>query len=93
MPMNDTKLKLQLNAKTGIYNGSFTLTEPDPTSLLEVKPKVTRGASFSGALIQRLGRGAGYSLVPRLPARAGEKTTQTPVFSGSASLTKAVSDN
>ncbi|HEY1082321.1 MAG TPA: Ig domain-containing protein, partial [Prosthecobacter sp.] len=93
MPMNDTKLKLQLNAKTGIYNGSFTLTEPDPTSLLEVKPKVTRGASFSGALIQRLGRGAGYSLVPRLPARAGEKTTQTPLFSGSASLTKAVSDN
>lgn len=87
IPANDAKLNLRLNVKTGIYTGGFSLNDPDPNSQLAVKPNLTRAATFTGALIPRLGRGSGYCLVPLLPTKPNEKTTQTPVLSGTAVLT------
>lgn len=88
-PPNETGFKnLSLNVKTGLFKGSFWLHDQD--SLDEpansaVKP---RTATFQGAIIPRLARGAGTCLLP-LPAAADEHPSRTRVISGSVSLDRA----
>ncbi|MFA6962109.1 MAG: S8 family serine peptidase [Opitutaceae bacterium] len=61
---NPTKLKVTINATTGQFSGTFTLTDPNPTN---TKKKVKRSAKFSGVLLQTENAGVGSFILPALP--------------------------
>lgn len=64
-----------LTSGTGLFSGSFT-----PSTL----PK--RTATFNGVVVPRLGRGAGYFLLQKLPEATGETMNNTSILSGGISL-------
>jgi hypothetical protein len=81
--LNPNKVTIGLLASaTGLFNGSFTLSDPDPTDVIEPIASVKRKASFYGVLVPRLGAGAGYFLLNELPPYPG----YTPQHSGQVLL-------
>jgi len=61
---NPTALKLTLNPGTGQFNGSFTVTDPNP---LSPSTNVKRAGKFSGVLLPQESVGAGFFVLPALP--------------------------
>lgn len=82
-----TTLK-KLTAKTGLIEGSFRLTDPDPRT--GATGNVVRDAIFRGVLIRDDVEGASYGvghfLLEALPADGETPKKTTPVFSGAVEL-------
>lgn len=82
-----TTLK-KLTAKTGLIEGSFRLTDPDPRT--GATGEVQRNAIFRGVLIRDDVEGAhygvGHFLLEALPADGETPKKTTPVFSGAVEL-------
>ncbi|MES2598875.1 MAG: putative Ig domain-containing protein [Verrucomicrobiota bacterium] len=88
--------KLSINAVTGVFSGSFSMVEDDPTSNAEIPAQITRSVSINGVLVTRpdFNKGAGYLIVADLPYEDPHPTdpelmirvTNTPQWSGSAIL-------
>ena len=82
-----TTLK-KLTAKTGLIEGSFRLTDPDPRT--GATGNVVRDAIFRGVLIrddvEGASYGAGHFLLEALPADGQTPKKTTPVFSGAVEL-------
>ena len=82
-----TTLK-KLTAKTGLFEGSFRLTDPDPRT--GASGEVQRNAIFRGVLIrddvEGAHYGAGHFLLEALPADGETPKKTTPVFSGAVEL-------
>ncbi|GEP46295.1 hypothetical protein BGE01nite_55860 [Brevifollis gellanilyticus] len=79
---NPLKVKLDVQAPTGLLSGQFTLQDEDP-----VKPArlITRNVPYRGILLQEQGIGVGYFLLPTLPdPEATVRTTlaTSPLVSG-----------
>jgi hypothetical protein len=90
---NDFGIKLTVAAKTGNFSGSFVLKDPDPTSVAETPPTITRSVTYTGILITRedFNRGVGFFNVAELPfmndeVEPAKKVTVTPQWSGSVTL-------
>lgn len=75
---NATKLSCKIDPATGEISGLWKTTDmnPQPPS----RP-YERTANFYGAVVNRLGQGAGHFVLPRLPT-TGQQTTTTPILSG-----------
>jgi hypothetical protein len=67
--------------KTGLFTGSFSLTEPDLLDLTPPQGSVTRPAIFRGVIVNRAG-GFGHFLLPERPDESGETVNKTPFTSG-----------
>ncbi|MCB1079637.1 MAG: hypothetical protein KDM64_17605, partial [Verrucomicrobiae bacterium] len=80
---NPGKVKLRLIAKTGLFSGTFGLSDPNPSGA--VKP-IGRTGSFSGILVPSIGSFAGgYFKLPQLPDPDAEPATTlktSPILSG-----------
>ena len=61
---NPTALKLTINTTTGLFSGTFTLTDPNPA---KAKTTVKRAEKFSGVLLLQDGLGAGFFDLPAIP--------------------------
>lgn len=75
-------VKLTLAPATGLFNGTFTLSDPNPA-----KPAapLKRTVEYRGCLIPGNNHGAGYFLVPELSS-AGLLSTTSPINSGALTL-------
>ena len=96
IPANATSTTLTINNTTGAFSGSFTLTDPDPTSPLPPalpKPAVVRKVLFQGIIIPNIlttdtisdGVGYGYFLLPERPQNTvlpATTPTTSPILSG-----------
>jgi len=69
--VNTRRLVLSFVAKTGTFNGRFTLSENNVT-LLPVERAVVRTVAFQGVIVD--GVAEGYIIVNQLPAVAGVDT-------------------
>jgi hypothetical protein len=69
--VNTRRLVLSFVAKTGTFNGRFTLSENNVT-LLPVERAVVRTVAFQGVIVD--GVAEGYFIVNQLPAVAGVDT-------------------
>lgn len=82
-----TTLK-KLTAKTGLFEGSFRLTDPDPRT--GATGDVVRDAIFRGVLIrddvEGASYGAGHFLIEALPADGETPKKTTPVVGGGVEL-------
>ena len=82
-----TTLK-KLTAKTGLFEGTFRLTDPDPRT--GATGNVVRDAVFRGVLIHDASEGASYGvghfLLEALPVDGETPKKNTPVFSGAVKL-------
>jgi ELWxxDGT repeat protein len=78
----------KLTAKTGLIEGSFRLTDPDPRT--GATGNVVRDAIFRGVLIrddvEGASYGAGHFLLEALPEDGQTPKKTTPVFSGAVEL-------
>jgi hypothetical protein len=72
---NNHFFKPKIKAATGLLSGSFTLTTP-----------VKRVGLFYGALVQRLGRGAGHFLLPEISPPPAKNSKNVPILGGNAVL-------
>ncbi len=63
---NPGSVKLTLDAKQGLFNGTLLLKDPGPGG-----STIKRTAAFSGALDSTGRRGSGFFLLPQLPAQGG----------------------
>jgi uncharacterized repeat protein (TIGR01451 family) len=72
--VNTRRLVLSFVAKTGTFNGRFTLSENNVT-LLPVERKVVRTVTFQGLIVD--GVAEGYFIVNQLPAVAGDTPANT----------------
>lgn len=87
VPTNANSVKItSLSATTGLFGGSFVQVDNDPLDQTEPIAVLKRTATFSGVLVPRLGRGAGFFNLAQLPRVAGQTLTNTPILSGCASL-------
>jgi hypothetical protein len=86
---NPASVSLSLTAATGVLSGSFQLLDPDPLDVTEPIAILKRTVPFHGVVVPRLGRGAGFFLMPKLPGVSGETLAKTPIFSGGLSLEPA----
>ncbi len=80
-PKSPTGLKLTVNAATGAFSGTFTLTDP---SLAKPGSSVKRSEQFSGVLILQDDLGAGFFVLPAIPGSANDTTSGSIIFSQSA---------
>jgi hypothetical protein len=67
--------------KTGLFTGSFSVTDPDLLDLTPPQGTVTRPATFSGVIVNYMS-GYGHFLLPERPDQAGETVNKTPFASG-----------
>jgi subtilisin-like proprotein convertase family protein len=77
---NPTALKLTATASTGLFSGTFVLTDPNPTN---TSVTVKRTSKFSGVFLPNEGVGAGFFTLPALPGSG------TGTCSGSALFIRA----
>jgi hypothetical protein len=75
-----TVLTLGVSPATGMFNGRFRVATSSPGAAV-----VRRDVAFQGVLVQRLGGGAGYFLMPQLPV-APQTLKTSPILSGQVSL-------
>jgi subtilisin family serine protease/subtilisin-like proprotein convertase family protein len=87
---NPQALKMKLDAKTGLFSGSFSISVPDPLDLTEPFAMLKRTPTYQGLLVTHpeLMAGVGYFLLNELPDAPGEKLTNTPIQSGQMDLTR-----
>lgn len=78
--VNEVKISSP-SLKTGLFTGSFSLTEPDLLDLTPPQGTVTRQATFSGVILNRVG-GFGHFLLPERPDESGETVNKTHFASG-----------
>lgn len=84
IPSNDQRVTFgAFNTGTGLFSGTF--------SLPSVVPGTSRSAAFSGILVPRLNRGAGFFLMPALPGGSAPSINKTPIQSGKVSIESAPS--
>ncbi|MFA6288562.1 MAG: S8 family serine peptidase [Opitutaceae bacterium] len=81
VPKSPTALKLTVNAATGAFSGTFTLTDP---SLTKPGASVKRKEKFSGVLLLQSDLGAGFFVLPAIPGSANGTTSGSVIFSQSA---------
>lgn len=74
---NPCEVALTLTPATGLFTGSFKLTDPTPAG------NVTRTAKIAGILLNHRSQGVGYFLLNTLPA-TGTSVAREPVLSGYA---------
>jgi hypothetical protein len=80
---NKAHVSVTLNTSTGVFSGSFRLTDENPE-----KPgtSLTRTVNYQGLLVPHLQLGAGYFLLPQLAAPPATKGSTSPILSGSVKL-------
>ena len=78
--VNPAGLKLTVNAATGAFSGTFTLTDP---SLAKPGSSVKRSEKFSGVLLLQDDLGAGFFVLPAIPGSANDTTSGSIIFSQS----------
>ncbi len=82
---NPAAMRLSFVPATGVYSGSFTLSDSNP--LLSAQTLI-RSVAYSGVLAPHGGSSFGYFLLNQLPAVAGQTALNTPQLSGLATLDK-----
>jgi hypothetical protein len=87
IPAHEVQLKISaINITTGLFSGTFTLSDFDPMDASPPVAILQRQASFNGVLVHRLGRGVGHFLLPRLPEAVGQSLSTSAIQSGRVSL-------
>lgn len=76
---NPTALKLTLTTSTGLFSGTFTVTDPNP---LNASATVKRSGKFSGVVLRNEGAGAGFFILPALPGSGAGTRSGSVIFSG-----------
>lgn len=71
---NPCAVNVKVSPSTGLFSGTFKLVDTNPVSS-------TRSVSFSGILIQHLGGGQGWFLLPELAVPPAKATT-VPIWAG-----------
>jgi ELWxxDGT repeat protein len=82
---NPGKLTISMNTTTGEFSGKWLTTDANPVT---PTTNLTRSASFSGVVLQRINYGTGFFSLPTLPAPLpGEpNAAKTPILSGNCTL-------
>ena len=86
---NPAAVHLVLTPSNGLFSGTFTLKDADPTDLVPPFATVTRTVNFSGVVVERadINCGIGSFLLPELPSLAPLTTqSSSPVLSGKVLL-------
>ncbi|MDZ4288755.1 MAG: putative Ig domain-containing protein, partial [Prosthecobacter sp.] len=88
---NPAKVVMTPTATTGVFKGTFVLSQPNPRTVAPLTPAtVTRTVTFQGLIIKDLDgnyRGYGYFLVAQLPNNT-TLVANTPILSGQVLLQK-----
>ena len=86
--LNSFLVKLTLTPSTGLFSGSFSRQDADPTDLTSPITVITRAPPFYGVLVPRLAQGVGFFLLNELPASSPTLTTaaNSPTLSGQVIL-------
>lgn len=72
---NPSLLKLSLIASSGLFSGSFSLKNDDPTDGTMPYTVISRTGNYAGVLVARLSKGVGYFLLNKLPETGPPSTT------------------
>jgi hypothetical protein len=86
---NPKRVTVTIKPDTGGFSGRYTTIDNDPRSTALVPPKVTRGVSYQGIMVDALGVPFGYGFILRdaLPsAAAGTTPSTSPRESGAVLL-------
>jgi subtilisin-like proprotein convertase family protein len=77
IPKSPTALKLTVNAATGAFSGTFTLTDP---GLTKPGSTVKRSVKFSGVFLLQDDLGAGSFVLPAIPGSANGTRSGSVIF-------------
>lgn len=83
---NPRGVTFSINARTGLFRGVVNLRDNNPLLLPGKTVPVPRRVTYLGVLIGKEAEGAGYALIPRMPAVAGETTRNTIIESAAVLL-------
>ncbi len=86
---NSRAITFSVNAKTGLFKGRLTLKENNPLLPPSAKTLITRRITYQGILVGNETEGAGYTLLPQLPAVSGETPKNTAIQSAGVLLEPA----
>jgi hypothetical protein len=87
MPKNSHSVAItSLNAASGLFSGSFVLTDDDPRDMTPPIAQLKRTTKFEGVLVAPLNLGVGHFQLAKLPATSTENVNNTPTLSGQVTL-------
>jgi len=82
--VNARRVLLSITPRTGAIKGRFVLSEPNPLLLPDVVRNVVRTVAYQGLIVGA--EGAGFFVLPRLPAAEGETPANTAQEGGRVSI-------
>jgi hypothetical protein len=100
MPFSSTRTTLSIAAATGVFKGSFELTDLNPFTKSGVPKSLTRIVKYQGLIvpkqgfnIERPGRrayGSGFFVMPQMPGSVTDTLSNTPILGGRVTIDTAV---
>jgi|GEM_PF-6483172 len=96
MPTSTTRTTLSIIAATGMFKGSFVLTDLNPFTKNGIPQSLTRTVSFEGLIVPdrwinaglgKRGYGSGFFIMPQMPTSVTETLSNSPILGGRVTIT------
>lgn len=98
MPTSATRTTLSITAATGMFKGSFVLTDLNPFTKNGIPQSLTRTVSFEGLIVPYRGidanspqgkraYGSGFFVMPQMPTSVNETLSNSPILGGRVTIT------